>query len=47
MNKRGFLERGQLGLQESGACASVCPFRTEEGDTGLLLTPQFSTSHCV
>ena len=47
MNTHGFLKRAQLGLQESGVCASVCPFRTEEGDTGLLPTPQFSTSHCV
>lgn len=31
-------------LQESGVCASVCPFRTGGGDTGLLPTAQFSAS---
>lgn len=47
MNKHGLLEREELGLQESGVCASVCPFRTEEGGAELPPTPCFSTSHCV
>ena len=47
MNKHGFLEREELCLQESGVCASVCPFRTEEGDAELPPTPHLSGSHCV
>lgn len=45
MSKLSFLE-GEC-LQESGVCASVYPFRNEEGDEELPPTRHISTSHCV
>lgn len=47
MSKHGFLEREELGVQESGVCASVCVSRTGEGDAELLPTSHFGTFHCV